>query len=263
MLRLAPCKRCDSVASVRAPADIHAPLFPKDLPWINVAMLRMDQQRGHPVLVEFWDFCSVHSLRTLPYVQAWRERYEAGGLRVISVHAGGFAPSQDVEAVRAAVSRLGIDHAVVVDTDFALWELYGNDGWPSRYLWDPAGELFDAHAGEGAYVETELAIQELLGVSREPLAPLRPEDAPEALLAVPTPDQPGAWSGPYEAGGVSAVLSGEGSVSANGREITVTHPGVYALAEHSHHTEGVLELEVGAAAQCHAVCFTPGLAEPA
>ena len=61
---------------VRAPPDaIPAPPFPRDLEWVNVAPLRMDKQRGRPVLVEFWDFCRVNSLRTLPYLMAWHERY--------------------------------------------------------------------------------------------------------------------------------------------------------------------------------------------
>ena len=29
------------------------------------------------MLVEFWDFCRPNSLRTLPYVKAWHERYAA------------------------------------------------------------------------------------------------------------------------------------------------------------------------------------------
>ena len=46
-------------------------------------------QRGRPMLVEFWDFCRPSSLRTLPYVKAWHERYARGGLRVIGVHCPG------------------------------------------------------------------------------------------------------------------------------------------------------------------------------
>src|SRR5512139_1344141 len=75
---------------VRPPVDtITPPPFPPKLPWVNVASLRMDQQRGRPVLVEFWDFCRVQSLRTLPYLQAWHERYGADGLRVVLVHSPG------------------------------------------------------------------------------------------------------------------------------------------------------------------------------
>ena len=84
---------------MRAPPQaIPAPPFPRDLRWVNVAPLRMDQQRGRPVLVEFWDFCRVNSLRTLPYLSAWHERYAADGLRVIGIHTGGFAPARDPEA---------------------------------------------------------------------------------------------------------------------------------------------------------------------
>ena len=249
---------------MRPPVDtIFAPAFPPKLPWINVASLRMDQQRGRPVLVEFWDFCRVSSLRTLPYVKAWHDRYAGDGLRVVSVHSPGFPPSAGEEAVRGAVERLGIEHPVLVDDQLRLWTSYDNEGWPARYLWAPAERghvLHEFHYGEGAYAETELAIQELLGVEREPLAPLRPEDDPEARVVVPPPDQRGAWSGPYEAGGVWAVLSGRGELRANGRTIAVEHPGAYPLIEHERHAAGVLELEPGAGVECHAVCFTPGLA---
>src|SRR3954465_5722326 len=91
---------------VRPPVEIAAPPFPKDLPWVNVAPLRMDQQIGRPVLVEFWDFCRPNSLRPRPYVSAWTERYAADGLRVISVHTPGFAASRHAVAVGAAVARL-------------------------------------------------------------------------------------------------------------------------------------------------------------
>jgi hypothetical protein len=246
---------------VRAPVDtIPAPPFPRTLEWINVATLRMDKQRGRPVLIEFFDVCRVHSLRTLPYVKAWHELYEDHGLRVISVHAPGFPPSFEEDVVRASVERLGIVHPVALDREFELWQAYGNEGWPARYLFSPEQRLHEFHYGQGAYAETELAIQELLGVEREPLAPQRPQDAPDAELVIPTPDQPGAWSGPYEAGAVWAVLEGAGAAKVNGREIAIGFTGVHELVEHERHTAGVLELEVGPGLTCHAIQFEAGLA---
>jgi thiol-disulfide isomerase/thioredoxin len=245
---------------VRAPPQaIPAPPFPRELRWVNVAPLRMDQQRGRPVLVEFWDFCRVNSLRTLPYLSAWHERYAADGLRVIGIHTGGFAPARDTEAAVAAVERLGIEYPVVIDERLELWDFYGNEGWPARYLWDPGGALYSMHYGEGAYDETEREIQALLGVERDLVPPVRPEDAPGVLLPAQTADQPGAYSGPYEAGGVWAVLEGRGEVRVDGRAIAVDGPGAYPLVEHPRHTRGVLELEVGDGVTCHATCFTPAL----
>ena len=255
--------RCYVRRSVRAPVDtIAAPPFPKDLPWINVAPLRMDKQIGRPVLVEFWDFCRPNSLRTLPYVKAWHERYAADGLRVISVHTPGFAASREEAAVRDAVARLGMEHPVCVDADGLVWSAYDNEGWPARYLFNAEGRLHEFHFGEGAYAETELAIQELLGVERDPLAPVHPEDDPDARIVIPTPDVAGPYSGPYVAGTVWAILDGRGTVRANGREIPVEHPGAYVLLEHPASVEGVLDLEVGAGVECLGVCFSPGLAPP-
>jgi thiol-disulfide isomerase/thioredoxin len=246
---------------MRVPTDtIAAPMFPAALKWLNVASLRMDKQRGRPVLLEFFDFCRPASLRTLPYLQAWHERYEADGLRVISVHAPGFPPARDEDAVAAAVRRLGIEHPVLLDADLVLWKIYENQGWPARYLFDQELRLFEVHFGEGGYRETEAAIQELLGVEREPVAYVHPEDDPEARIVVPSPDQEGAWSGPYEAGAVWAVLEGEGMIAVGGHERPVTYSGAHLLVDHSQHEAGVLELEVGDGVTCHAVCFTPGLA---
>jgi thiol-disulfide isomerase/thioredoxin len=229
---------------------------------VNVGMLRMDQQAGRPVLVEFWDFCRPNSLRTLPYVKAWHQRYAAAGLRVIGVHSPGFEPSRDNHAARAAVERLGIEHAVLLDPHHAVWDLYENAGWPARYLFDQSLTLVDFHYGEGAYAETERAIQELLGVDRDVVAPVHPEDDPEAPVVAQTADHPGPWSGPYEAGGVWAVLDGRGEIVVNGRTLAVDHPGAHAIIEHECHTAGVLDLQIGDGVTCHAVCFTPGVAPP-
>jgi hypothetical protein len=55
------------------------------------------------------------------------------------------------------------------------------------------------------------------------------------------------------------VLDGQGTVAANGRRLELEHAGAYPLIEHPRHTEGVLELELGAGVTCYAVCFTPGV----
>lgn len=240
-------------------AGISAPPFPRKLPWVNVAMLRMDQQRGTVVLVEFWDFCRVNSLRTLPYLKAWHERYAGAGLRIVGVHSGGFAPARVEANVRRAVERLEIPWAVAIDTDLEVWDLYGNEGWPARYVWDTELALHSLHYGEGAYAETEREIQALLGVACEPLAPLRPEDDPGALVAVQTEDRPGAYCGPYEAGAVWAVVDGAGPLAVNGRTLEIAEPGCVALVEHGSHTAATLSLEPGPGVTVHATCFTPGV----
>jgi thiol-disulfide isomerase/thioredoxin len=246
---------------LRAPVDtIAAPLFPTKGPWVNTAGPQSTIQQGRPLLVEFWDFCRPNSIRTLPYLKAWRERYGQDGLRLVGVHCPGFDASREEAAVRLAVERLGITYPVLIDSDFELWREYENEGWPARYLFDGRGRLFEYHYGEGAYEETERAVQELLGVERATVPPVRPEDAPGARLAAQTADQEGAYCGPYEAGGVWGVFDGRGSVGVNGVELEIPGPGAYPLLEHGGHTRAVLELIPGPGLGCLATCFTPGLA---
>ncbi len=253
---------------MRPPIDsILAPPFPSGADWLNSPALNMEELRGRAVLIEFWDFCRPNSLHTLPYLKAWHGRYADRGLVVVSVHSPGFRASADEDALRAAVARLGIEHAVLLDTNFALWQDYENAGWPGRYLWSRDGTLADYHYGEGGYAECERAICELLGVACEPLAPLRPEDAPDALLVAPSEDRLSEpFSGPYEAGAAWAVLDPRrpgAVVTVNGRELAVEHPGAHLLAHHERHSRGELELELGAGVRCDGVCFTPGLQPPA
>jgi hypothetical protein len=178
-----------------ATAELHAPEFPPGLDWLGVAFLRMDKLAGRAAaLVEFFDFARVNSLRTLPYLETWHERYAAAGLRVIGVHSPAYSFGRDRRTAARAIARLEIPYPVALDPDFAVWRLYGNRGWPARYLFDVDGRLRYVHYGEGDYEDAELAIQEALleldpGLDLPPpLAPLRPEDRPGALLRPQTAD---------------------------------------------------------------------------
>jgi len=147
---------------------------------------------------------------------------------------------------------------VVVDSELQVWDMYGNAGWPARYLWDQRGALFSMHYGEGAYEETEREIGELLGIDVEPLEPVRAEDQPGAVLPAQTADQRGAYEGPYEAGGVHLVCDGDGEVVVNGRAFAIDGCGCYTVLEHDAHTQGVLEIDAGDGVTVLATCFTPG-----
>jgi hypothetical protein len=184
---------------LRLPADneAYAPEFPQDLKWVNVAFLRMAQQIGRPILVEFFDSARVNSHRTLPYMRAWHERYAAPGLlRVIGVHTPAYSFGRDPQVALAGVEAMDIPYAVVLDPDYAVWREYGNRGWPARFVFDRRGVLRFVHWGEGEYEETERVIQELIAETDpegeldlpELLEPLRPEDAPDAQMEPQTAD---------------------------------------------------------------------------
>jgi thiol-disulfide isomerase/thioredoxin len=132
--------------------------------WLNSGPLTADALRGRVVAVDVWTYSCVNWLRTLPYVRAWDERYRDRGLVVVGVHAPEFGFEHDLDNVRRATRELGVGYPVVIDNDFAVWRAFENHYWPAAYLVDGEGRVRFHHFGEGAYEETERAIQQLLGV---------------------------------------------------------------------------------------------------
>ena len=56
--------------------------------WLNTQALRAEDIRGKVVLVNFWTYSCINSLRALPYVRSWAEKYKDRGLVVVGVHTG-------------------------------------------------------------------------------------------------------------------------------------------------------------------------------
>jgi thiol-disulfide isomerase/thioredoxin len=135
--------------------------------WLNSEPLAAEDLRGSVVLVDFWTYSCVNWLRTLPYLRAWDERYRDRGLVVVGVHAPEFGFEHDLDNVRRATRELGVGYPVVIDNDFAIWRSFENRYWPALYLVGQNGHLRFHHFGEGAYEESERAIQRLLGVEEE------------------------------------------------------------------------------------------------
>jgi hypothetical protein len=274
---------------VRPPQlDIAIPEFPAGLEWINARIVRLGTLLGrHVVLVWFWDYSSLNSLRALPYVQEWDRRYRDRGLRVFGVHSPQFDFGARRDRVEAAVDRLGIEFAVAPDSSYEIWKAYGNEVWPALYLWDRRGVLRYYHFAEGAYEETERAIQELLLEIDdelelpEPASPVRDTDAPAALVHAPTPhtylepDRSGRVVDPgerlsirYAGAAAAAVLDGRGEVDVlvdgeRVRTLSLDGPRLYELTEHERHSEHELVLAFHAAATAYAFSFAPGVAEEA
>ena len=164
-----------------------------------------------PVLVEFWDFCRVNSLRTLPYLsgvaralrgrRAARDRHPHRRLRPRPRHrrrarrgraARDRVPGRDRRAAGAVglLRQRGLAGALPVGPAAARSTRCTTARAPTRR---PSARSRRCSAS-----------------SASSLPPVRPEDEDGVLLPAQTADQPGAYSGPYEAGAVWAVLEGAG-----------------------------------------------------
>jgi thiol-disulfide isomerase/thioredoxin len=130
--------------------------------WLNSTPLSFRQLRGRAVLVDFWDYTCVNCIRTLPYVQAWHERYRDKGLTVIGVHTPEFMFAQYESNVERGIREFGLTYPIVIDSNREIWKAFANRYWPTKYLLDKDGYLRYGHFGEGGYGECEEVIQELL-----------------------------------------------------------------------------------------------------
>jgi thiol-disulfide isomerase/thioredoxin len=114
------------------------------------------------VLVDFWTYSCINCQRTLPYLNAWHEKYKDAGLEIISIHTPEFEFEKETKNVAAAAEKFGVRYPIVQDNDYGTWQAYHNRYWPRKYLIDIDGYIVYDHIGEGAYEETEKKIQELL-----------------------------------------------------------------------------------------------------
>lgn len=121
------------------------------------------------------------------------ERRIGPELVVVGVHSAKFMAERATEALREAVLRYEIDHPVVNDRDFQVWNSYAVRAWPTLMFVDPAGRVIARHEGEAPIEALERVVREMLAEFRaaglldtsRPL-PVRPEplDA-TAQLAFP------------------------------------------------------------------------------
>ncbi len=158
-------------------------------PWINSPALTSQQLRGKVVLVDFWTYSCVNCLRTLPYVRAWAQRYEQAGLVVIGVHTPEFDFEKIPANVQKATEHLHIGYPVALDSDFAVWNAFGNRYWPALYLVDAQGRIRYHQYGEGQYEHSEQVIRQLLTEAGhgDQLPPALASPAGEGTQAAPGP----------------------------------------------------------------------------
>lgn len=151
-------------------------VFPRAAPeiqgissWINSDPLTLEQLRGKVVVVDFWTYSCINCIRTLPFLNAWYEKYADDGLVILGVHSPEFAFEKVHSNVEAAVVEYGIHYPVALDNDFATWRAYSNRYWPAKYFIDRQGRVRHTHFGEGEYEESEEVIRALLAESGEQL----------------------------------------------------------------------------------------------
>jgi thiol-disulfide isomerase/thioredoxin len=130
--------------------------------WINSPPLTAKELKGKVVLVDFWTYSCINCLRSLPYIEAWANKYKDSGLVVIGVHTPEFDFEKELPNVQRAVQKFGVTYPVALDSNHAIWDAFHNEYWPAHYFIDAKGKVRFEHFGEGNYDQSERWIQQLL-----------------------------------------------------------------------------------------------------
>ena len=131
--------------------NTNAPEFPAGMDWLNIdTPLKIVDLQGKIVLLDFWTFCCINCMHVIPDLKKLEHKYPEE-LVVIGVHSAKFTNEKGSEAIRQAILRYEIEHPVVNDKDFLIWNSYGVHAWPSFVLINPHGKIIGVHSGESIY----------------------------------------------------------------------------------------------------------------
>ena len=151
----------------RARGRVRAPELAGHSGWLNTDKpLTLAALRGKIVLLDFWTYGCINCLHVIPDLKRLEAKY-AKELVVIGVHSAKFDNEKETENIRRIILRYEIEHPVVNDASFRIWESYGVRAWPTQVLIDPAGYVVGQVAGEGNYEAIDAAISKLAAEARK------------------------------------------------------------------------------------------------
>lgn len=153
--------------------------------WINSAPMQLADLKGKVVLVDFWTYSCINCIRTLPHLKEWYKKYRQYGLVIIGVHTPEFEFEKNIDNVRDAVRRHGLDYPIALDNNFVTWRNFSNHYWPAQYLINKQGDVVFEHLGEGDEDVIENNIRFLLGIDK-PMPPTTPSQ--KQFLSYETPE---------------------------------------------------------------------------
>jgi len=123
------------------------------------ANLRLQEQRGNVVMINFWATWCGPCQQELPKLNQLYEKYRGAGFVLLGVNV-----DDDVKHASDVASKLGLKFPVLLDTDKSLSHLYDLSVMPSTLLIDRDGKVHYIHKGYLAGVENDYdkQIRELL-----------------------------------------------------------------------------------------------------
>ena len=122
-------------------------------------------------------------MHVFPQLRKLEEKY-AAELAVIGVHSAKFNAEKATDGVRRAILRYEIEHPVINDADFMVWQQYACRAWPTFMFISPSGKVIGKHEGEFPIEALDNVLAEMIAefdesgeMDRKPLAFRRESEA--------------------------------------------------------------------------------------
>lgn len=130
------------VGNVSAGVTISAPAPDFTAKTSQGSTLRLKEQQGRVVLVNFWASWCGPCRQEMPHLNRLYDRYRPAGLVMIGVNI-----DDDPKTALDAASLYGIKFPVVLDTDKKVSNLYNMSGMPATIVIDKSGRVRFFHIG--------------------------------------------------------------------------------------------------------------------
>lgn len=121
--------------------------------------LRLAEQRGQVVLINFWaSWCGPCRIE-MPHLNKLHDKYKAGGFMVLGVNI-----DDDPRNAVATATKLGVSFPVLLDGDKRVSKLYDLSTMPTTLIIDRDGRLRHLHRGyrEGYELTYDQQVRDLL-----------------------------------------------------------------------------------------------------
>jgi len=142
-----------------APVAVSAPAPDFTLRSMNGPNLRLKEQRGQVVLINFWATWCAPCRKEMPHLNRLYDKYRASGFVLLGVNV-----DDDARNAVDVAAQLGVKFPVLLDTDKKVSHLYDLNSMPSTVVIDRDGRVRYLHRGylDGYEVTYDQQIRQLL-----------------------------------------------------------------------------------------------------
>ena len=119
------------------------------------------------------------------------ERKYASELVVVGVHSAKFPTEKETDSLTSAVRRCELEHPVINDAEFQVWQQYSCRAWPTLMFIDPRGNVIGKHEGELTFEQFDTLMSGMvaefdeLGIMKRSPLPTTPPPGPQNDLSFP------------------------------------------------------------------------------